>query len=368
MSEKKPDYSLVATIFGIVIFGLVMLSSASAAVAFDRFGDSYYFFKHQLLFGFILGTAAFLIMSKIDYRYWKKVAFPLLVITIGLLIAVFLPGLGGGETVKGAKRWIDLGFISFQPTEVVKLTFLLYLATWLASRGKKGVSDFSYGFIPFISILGTVMLLIILQPDVGTMSVIVLTSLVVYFVAGAPWSHLGILGGGGLFLFWLLIKIAPYRADRFTIFLHPELDPQGIGYHINQAFLAIGSGGFFGRGFGQSRQKFQYLPEVAGDSIFAVISEELGFIFSFLLIIAFLFLMYKGFKVAEKAPDMFGKLVATGITAWLVVQAFVNIMAMTGLMPLTGLPLPFISYGSSALVVSMAAAGILVNISKHVKS
>jgi len=366
MRDHKPDYALIITIFGIVIFGLVMLSSASSAVAYQKFQDSYHMLKHQLIFGVFLGTLIFIVMSRIDYRYWKKLAFPLLVITVVLLIAVFLPGIGTG--LKGAKRWISLGGLTFQPTEVVKLTFLLYLATWLESRGRKGVSDFSYGFKPFVLILGVIMGLIILQPDVGTMSIVVLYSLVVYFLAGGSWSHLGLLTGGGAALLWFLVKIAPYRANRFTVFLHPELDPQGIGYHINQAFLAIGSGGFFGRGFGQSRQKFQYLPEVAGDSIFAIIAEELGFIFVVLLILAFLYLMYRGFKIALDAPDLYGRLLAVGIVTWIVGQAFVNIASMTGLMPMTGIPLPLISYGSSSMIVTLAALGILTNISSQTKS
>lgn len=365
MRQRKPDYILIGLVVAIAIFGLIMLSSASTAVSFARYGDSYYLFKRQFLFGFLIGMAAFYLFSKKDYRSWKKWAFPLLLVSAVLLIAVFIPGLGTG--LKGAKRWIIIGDFNFQPAEVVKLTLLLYLAGWLESRGQRGLADFSYGFVPFMFILGAVMLLIILQPDMGTMSIIAFTALVVYFMAGGAWSHIGLLAGLGLFFFWLLIKIAPYRADRFSVFLRPQLDPQGIGYHINQAFLAIGSGGFWGRGFGQSRQKFQYLPEVAGDSIFAVISEELGFIFSAALVLAFLWLMFRGFKIASRAPDQFGRLLAAGITTWLVAQAFINIMAISGLLPLTGLPLPFISYGSSALITSLSAAGILVNISKQAK-
>ncbi|MDD5043087.1 MAG: putative lipid II flippase FtsW [Patescibacteria group bacterium] len=365
MRERRPDYILIATIFGIVAFGLAMLSSASSALSYLNYGDSYFLFKHQLLFGFLFGTAAFIIFSKIDYHFWKKIAFPLLVITIVLLVAVFLPGIG--REIKGASRWIFLGTFSFQPSELVKLTFLLYLATWLESRSSRGLADFSYGFMPFFFLLGIIMVLMILQPDVGTMSIIVLYSLAVYFLAGAAWSHVILLSGIGVVVLWLLVKIAPYRASRFMVFLNPELDPQGIGYHINQAFLAIGSGGFWGRGFGQSRQKFQYLPEVTTDSIFAVIAEELGFIFAALLVGAFLFFMYRGFKVAQNAPDLFGRIVAVGIVVWIVGQAFVNIASMIGIMPMTGVPLPFISYGSSSMVVSLAAAGILVNISSQAK-
>ena len=207
-----------------------------------------------------------------------------------------------------------------------------------------------------------------LQPDMGTMIIISVTALAVYFVAGAPFKHLLwlILGASGLFL--ILIKIAPYRAARLTVFLNPAIDPQGIGYHINQALLAIGSGGIFGLGLGHSRQKYLYLPEVTGDSIFAVIAEELGLVFALVLIALFLVLMYRGLKIAKAAPDMLGKLVASGIIAWISLQAFINIAAMVTLIPLTGIPLPFISYGSSALASSIIAIGVLTNISKQTKN
>lgn len=360
----KPDLGLIIILFSIVVIGIVTLSSAGTAVGFQHFDDPFYYFKHQLLNGFLPGIIFFYLMAKIDYRIWKKFAFWALLISILLLISVFIPGIG--QSYGKAKSWINVLGVSFQPSEFVKLTFLLYLATWLEKRGEK-VKDFAYGFLPFVIVLGLVMLLMILQPDVGTMTIIVLMSLTVYFVAGAPFKHLAILGIAGVGLFALLIKVAPYRAARFTTFLHPELDPQGIGYHINQAFLALGSGGLFGLGLGHSRQKFEYLPEVTGDSIFAVIGEELGFVFCVFLIVLFLFFMLKGYKIAEKAPDDFGKFVGIGVVSWFVFQAFINMGAMVGLMPITGIPLPFISYGGTALAVALAAFGILVNISKQTK-
>jgi len=342
-----------------------MLSSVSTAVAFDKFGDSYYYFKHQLLFGVIPGLIILYILSRLNYHRWRKFAFPLLIITIGLLIAVFLPGIG--FQLKGAHRWISLGGILFQPSEIAKLTFLIYLASWLESKGERKLKDVEGGFLPFIFTLGTVMLLIILQPDIGTTGIIVLISLVVYFIGGGSLKHLLWLTMAGTGMLYFLIKIAPYRTARFTVFLHPELDPQGIGYHINQALLAIGSGGWLGLGLGHSRQKHLYLPEVIGDSIFAVMAEELGFFITLGLIALYLYLAIRGFKIARLAPDRFGKLLAAGITAWIAIQAFINIGAMVGLLPLTGLTLPFISYGSSSLVVFLAAMGILINISKHSK-
>lgn len=360
--DKKPDYILIITIVALVILGLIVLSSASAVMSYERFGSNYYFFTHQLLYGVIFGIIAFLFTSKVDYHHWKKLAAIMLVLTLGLLLVVFIPGLGLEHG--GARRWIHLGSFTFQPTELAKLTFLLYLATWLDKK-QKGIKDWKYGFVPFVTILGVISLLIILQPDVGTMSVIILIAITTYFVAGARYSHLLVLGAGGVAGFIMLIKLAPYRMARLTVFLNPELDPQGIGYQINQALLAVGSGGLFGRGLGKSIQKYNYLPEASGDSIFAIIAEELGFIRVLLLIGLFLLLAIRGFKVAKRAPDFYGKLLACGVTSWICFQAFMNMAAITGLMPLTGIPLPFVSYGGSALLFALAAMGILVNVSKQ---
>ncbi|NQU99864.1 MAG: putative lipid II flippase FtsW [Parcubacteria group bacterium] len=361
--QKKPDYTLVITILALIIVGLVVLSSASAVLSYERFGNNYYFFTHQLIYGVLFGMIAFFITSQINYHYWKKLAAIMLVSTIFLLIVVFIPGLGLEHG--GARRWINIGSFTFQPTELAKLTFLLYLATWLDKR-QKGIKDWKYGFVPFATILGVISFLIILQPDVGTMSVIIVTAIAIYFVAGARFSHLALLGAGGVAMFIMLIKIAPYRMARLTVFLNPEIDPQGIGYQINQALLAIGSGGLFGRGLGKSIQKYNYLPEASGDSIFAIMAEELGFIRVLMLIALFMVLAIRGFGVAKRAPDFYGKLIATGIVSWICFQAFMNMAAISGLMPLTGIPLPFISYGGSALLFSLASMGILVNISKHV--
>lgn len=365
MSKHHSDYRLMIAISVIVVFGLIMLSSASSPEAFQKFGDSYYYVKHQIIFGLLPGVIAFYFLSRLDYRRWKQYAFFMLISSIILLVLVFIPGL---RTKYGtAKSWIYIFGFSFQPSELVKLTFLIYLASWLEKRTEKKIRDLYSGFIPFITVLGAIIFLMVLQPDIGTMSIIVLIAFIVYFIAGAPLKHLITLGAGLVAVLALLIKIAPYRAARFTTFLHPELDPKGIGYHINQALLAIGSGGFFGLGLGQSRQKFQYLPEVAGDSIFAIIAEELGFLFGLLLIVVFIFLAYEGLRVSEYAPDNFGKYLGVGIVSWFVLQAFINIGAMIGILPMTGIPLPFISYGGTALFTSLAASGILVNIAKSAK-
>jgi cell division protein FtsW len=364
-TQAAPDLTLLIILAVILVFGLVMLSSASSVLSYQDYGESYYYLKHQVLYGVFLGSIAFYVMSKIDYHYWRKYAFPIAVVTIILLLLVFIPGIG--IELLGAKRWISIGGFFFQPSEVVKLTFLLYLAAWLEKRGKD-VGDPTYGFVSFLVMLGALVLLIaVAQKDLGTTIVIAVISIVMYFVAGAPWKHMGLIFLGGLLAVAALIKIAPYRAARLTVFLNPEIDPQGIGYHINQALLAIGSGGFFGLGLGHSRQKFNYLPEVATDSIFAIIAEELGFLFAIGVVILFLAFTLQALKIAKAAPDQFGKLVAVGVAVWVGFQAFVNIGAMLSLLPLTGIPLPFISYGSSSMIMLLAATGILANISRQTR-
>jgi cell division protein FtsW len=227
------------------------------------------------------------------------------------------------------------------------------------------LKDLHAGLVPFMIILGLMSVLILAQPDLGTLSVIAATAFIVYFIAGGAIAHLLGLGILGMTVFGIAIKSSPYRAARLTTFLHPELDPQGVGYQINQALLAIGSGGFFGKGYGHSLQKFQYLPEVIGDSIFAVMSEELGFLLTTVFLLVFLFLLLRGLKIAESAPDDFGKYLVTGIMAWFGVQAFINIGAMVGILPITGVPLPFLSYGGTSLIVTLAAAGVVLNVSRE---
>lgn len=360
------DYTLLLIVGAIVLFGLVMLLSASSPSGYAEFGDSYYFVKHQVIFGLIPGIAALIAFSRIPYTFWRTHAWNLLILSIILLVLVFIPGLSAG--IGTAHSWISIGGVfSIQPSEIVKLTFLFYLAAWLAERGKHGVRDVHAGFLPFMMVLGMIMLLMILQPDVGTMSIIAAMSLVVYFVAGAPITYiLGLIltAVAGLAV---LITTAPYRAARLTTFLHPELDPQGIGYHVNQALLAIGSGGILGLGYGHSRQKFQYLPEVSGDSIFAIIGEEMGFLVAILTIFMFLLLLWRILSIAKRAPDLFAKYTVVGIGAWIGIQTFVNIGSMVALLPITGVPLPFISYGGTALAVSLAAIGVVLNVSKGMR-
>jgi cell division protein FtsW len=339
-----------------------MLWSASM-VKSQEIGQPYYYLKHQALNLLLLGLPAAFLASRINYKFWKKISFPLFIASIIMLILVFLPHLG--FTAGGATRWLALGPLSIQPSEVAKLGIIIYLASLFENRSK---TEDKQAFITFIVSVGIVAGLVVLQPNISTTGIICLTAAIIYFVSGAPAWQMGtliLMGVSGLFAF---ISIFSHASKRFQIFLHPEMDPKGIGYQINQALLAIGSGGFFGRGLGQSLQKFNFLPEAMGDSIFAITAEELGFLGAIILITMFLLFAIRGFKIAKDAPDSLSKLLATGITSWIILQAFINIAAISGLMPLTGVPLPFISYGSSNLIISLAAVGILVNISKYSKT
>lgn len=367
-----PNYTLLGLLLILLVFGLIMLSSASSVAGFEKFSDPYYFVKRQLLYGVMFGLPMMWILSRIDYHIWKRYAFPFIIINIIFLLLVVVPGVG--VELLGARRWINFGGILFQPSELIKLTFLLYLGVWLEARQRnRAIHDVSTGFAPFMTMIGFLVLMIAgVQKDLGTMVIIAVIAVVAYFIAGAPWKHLGVIVLSGIGVLLFLVKILPwfipsfsYRANRLTVFLNPDLDPLGIGFHINQALLAIGSGGLFGLGLGHSRQKFNYLPEVSTDSIFAVVAEEMGFIIALSVVALYIGIMWQGIQVAKTAPDHFGKIVAAGIITWITFQATVNIMAMLSLLPLTGIPLPFISYGSTSMATLLAAVGILINISRQ---
>ncbi|PIZ69862.1 MAG: putative lipid II flippase FtsW [Candidatus Portnoybacteria bacterium CG_4_10_14_0_2_um_filter_43_36] len=364
MKNHQPDYFFVSAIFALVIFGLVALASASAVISQENFGESYYYLKHQIIYGLSIGVIGFFICQRINYQFWKKIAWPLLILSLILLAGVFLPGMGyeGNE----ARRWITVGPISLQPFEFVKLAFILYFSAILSRKGevKKNIKE---SLIPFVAVFGIISALVLLQPNMSAFFMILLIAGVIYFLAELSPAYLLSVGVLAISGFFVLIKTAAYRIKRLTVYLHPEMDPQGIGYQINQALLAIGSGGLFGLGLGHSIQKWKYLPEVIGDSIFAIIAEEFGFIGAGFLVFLFIFLTWRGLRIAKNAPDKFGYLVAAGIIGWLFFQAFTNIASICRIIPLTGMPLPFVSYGGTALAVALAAAGIVVNISKQTK-
>lgn len=365
MRERKPDKGLIIIIFCLLILGLVILWSASLVISQENRGTAYYYFLHQLIYGGGIGLVAFLIFQKINYKFWKKISLILFFASLVLLTLVFIPGLGYSHA--GAQRWLAVGNLSFQPSELLKLVFVIYLASFFSKPARAGGKEIHFNtLIPFLGIMVVIGILLGLQSDAGTLALLAILGFIIYFLSGAKFYQLAIVVFCYLSAFFALVKFFPHRMARFTTFLNPSIDPQGISYQINQALLAIGSGGLFGVGLGyHGGQKYNYLPEPMGDSIFAIAAEEIGLIGGLILIILFLLLAFKGLKIAKGMPNDFGKLLAIGITCWLVVQAFINITAITGLIPLTGIPLPFVSYGGSALVITMAGAGILVNISKH---
>ncbi|MGK2848897.1 MAG: putative lipid II flippase FtsW [Minisyncoccota bacterium] len=356
------DRKLFIAVLILLGIGLLMLASAGVFYGQSRFDDPYYFLKQQS-FGLGIGLLLLYIFQKIDYRIWKHLSAPLFFIALSLLVLVFVPGVG--MTVYGATRWVALGPIAFQPSEVMKLAIILYLSAWLAKKGRVNTADLFEGFVPFFIILSVVSFLIINQPDTGTLVLIFLISVSIFFTSGASLKHLSVLFFGGLISLGILIRIAPYRMQRFLVFINPDHDPQGAGYHITQALIAIGVGGMWGSGLGQSRQKFNYLPEPVTDSIFAVLGEEFGLLGTLSVLFLFLFIAWRSSIIASRAPDEFGRLTAIGILSWIIFQALINMSAISGLIPLTGIPLPFISYGGTSLAVLLASIGILLNISKH---
>lgn len=360
----RPDYLLALSVFVLSLIGVVMISSASVVMSYAATKSSNYYFYHQFS-SLILGIILLFVATRINYNFWRKAAPWLLFINILLLFLVFIPGIG--HSAGGAQRWIKFANITLQPTEFIKLTLILYLASWLEKKGKE-IKNVLYGTIPFLVIIIFIAFLIMLQPDLSTMAIIVATAAIMFFIAGANLWHISWIGGAGVLIIWTLIKTAPYRMARFTIFLNPSADPKGMGYQINQALLAIGSGGLWGLGFGRSRQKYNFLPGASTDSIFAIIAEELGLIRASVIIFLFLFLAFRGFKIAKDAPCTYSRLTAVGITSWLVFQAFFNLASMLSLVPLAGVPLPFLSYGGSSLIASLIGIGILMNISKYTKS
>lgn len=356
------DKPLFYTTLILTVAGLLILASASMVISQKNFGTIGYYTMRQLAMGGLGGLAAFVVALLLPYRTWKKLSLPLLILSLIMLALLFIPDLS--YAFGGARRWLKLGPVSFQPSEILKLTFLMYLAGWLDSR-RKEIASISYGLMPFALMLSIIGIFLAMQPDVGTLGVIVVSAGLLYFLGGGKISQIATLSGFGLTLFYFLILMAPYRLSRILVFLNPGLDPQGAGYQISQAFISIGSGGFSGLGFGRSIQKYNYLPEPMADSIFAIFAEEMGFMGVTILIALFATLAWRGFMIARRAPDIFGRLLAAGISINIVAQAFINMAAISGLLPLTGIPLPFVSYGGTSLAVTLTSIGILLNISKY---
>lgn len=362
--RRRPDYILILLIAALLVAGLLILASASVSISYKTFGSTSRYILNQLLSGVLVGVAGFMVAQWVPYTFWRRVSVPLLLLTLILLAAVFTTQFGFGAG--GARRWIHYRFLFFQPSELAKLTLAMYLAAFFA-KTKDRFADFWRAVFPFTLVSGAIIVLIALEPDLGTLGIIVGMTGILFFAAGGTIRHMGYMAAVALALFFVLIKTAPYRFNRFLVFLHPEIDPKGISYQIQQALIAIGSGGIWGLGFGESRQKYSFLPETVGDSIFAITAEELGFIGAAALVALFTLFALRALRVASRAPDLFGKYLCIGIASWITLQAFVNMAAIIGLIPLTGVTLPFVSYGGSSLALTLTACGILVNISKHAK-
>lgn len=361
--SKSADRTLLVIILILVTAGFLIFSSASLGLLARegaRFSSVAF---SQLIFGIIGGGIGMFLTSQLHYRNWRKYAFYLFIFSLILTALVFTPlGFGHG----GAHRWLLVGGFTFQPAEFLKIGYIIYMATWLSGM-QKHITTFKEGTLPFVVITGIVGLLLLLQPDTDTFLLIAIAGTAMFVTAGGRWRDVLIMGLTGLLLLAILALSRPYIMDRFTTFLDPTSDPLGKSYQIQQSLIAIGSGGFSGRGFGQSIQKFEYLPEPIGDSIFAVYAEEFGFVGSTILIVLLSFFTFRGFKIASHADDIFGTLLVVGFMTLIVMQAFLNIAAMLALAPLMGLPLPFISHGGTALLTTLVSVGIVLNVSKYQK-
>lgn len=363
MKGGQPDKIFILAIGILLLFGLLMLFSASSPLGYTNFKDPYFFIKKQIFWGLIPGLIFFFIFSKIDFNLWRKIAKPFFILSLLLLVLVLIPGIGGDFGT--ARSWMVVAGKSFQPAELMKLALIIFLASWLSNLEKEDFLNWRKSFLPFVLIVGVIGLLIIKQPDLGTFLILFLIALSLYFASGAEITHLVIIFAVALVGFLSLIFLSPYRFHRLLAFLNPQTDTLGISYHINQALLAVGSGGFWGLGWGHSRQKFQYLPQVDADSIFAVIGEEMGFLFSVLFIGLLIFIFWRGLKISRLVPNRFGRLIVIGMMVWMFGQSLVNIGAMVGVLPLTGLPLPLVSHGGTAMMVMLAGLGIVVNVSRQ---
>ena len=351
--SKSIDRKLLILTLTLTFVGVLAVTDASAPFAVREFGDKFYFAKQQLYWA-VFGVVMLIILSFVNYRFWEKLALPIILFSLVFLTLVFVPDFG--VRLLGAKRWVFIGPYSFQPSEFAKLALSIYLAK-VAAKDKKTLAYLA----PIVLVAG----LIMMQPDLGTALVVIGTGLVQIFVSGVSLLHIAGAGIAGAIGTFLLIITSDYRRARLITFLSQTEDPLGKSYHIRQIILALGAGGLFGVGLGQSRQKYLFLPETATDSIFAVIAEELGFLGASIIIICFMVFILRGIIIASNAPDRFSKVLAFGIITWIGGQALLNIASIVAVVPLTGIPLPFLSYGGSSLSMVLMGTGILLNISKY---
>jgi cell division protein FtsW len=360
--RSQPALLLTVSAGALVLLGLVMILSASFVSSFADYGSSFLFFNRQLMWA-VLGLGGFVFFSRRDYRRLKNKGYLLMPLVCALLVAVLVPGVG--ITAGGSARWIGAGPFSFQPSELAKLALVLFLADVFSRKSERSLQDLPHTLLPFVPVVGGLALLIMMQPDMGTTLLLGSIGIGMLFVAGAPPRYLipmGLIGAGGAVGAALS---ADYRRERVLAFMDPWADPLNTGYHTIQSLIALGSGGWLGVGLGASRQKWSYIPNAHTDFIFAILGEEMGLLGTVTVLGLFAFIAYLGIRIARAAPDRFGMLVASGITVWIAVQALVNIGAVTATMPITGVPLPLVSFGGSSLVVSLIAMGILTNIARQ---
>ncbi len=352
---KRSSILLLLTVLFLTAFGLFMIYDASSYVAFKDFGDQYHYIKDQISW-VVIGLMGLFFFSFFDYRKLYYFSLPILLLSIILLVLVFVPGIG--VYILGAHRWVNFKFFILQSSEFAKLSLTIFLAAWFSNREKGRL-------LAFLLLLGLVLLLIIAEPDMGTAAIVLAIAMVMYFLSGAPsWQFYGLIPFFTV-LGVIAAKLSPYRAQRLTTFFNVNSSPQDYSYHVRQILIALGSGGLTGVGFGNSLQKYAYLPENTTDSIFAIIAEEVGLIGSTFIMAVYGILILTGYRIASKTKDNFGKLLAAGITTLIAIQTIINLASQTALLPLTGVPLPFISYGGSALIVNLSAVGILLNISRQ---
>ena len=363
--HHRPDYLLGLLVLALIGIGMIVIYSTGSIVNFNITGgasDRNAFFQKQLL-SVGIGVVGWVLASRVHYSHWRKWALPMLIVSFVMMLLVFVPGLS--LNVNGASRWIKLGSFSFQPAEFLKLSLVLYLAAWLEDR-RDSLRSVAKGLLPFLAVLAvTMILVVVLQRDLGTGIVLMSIALSVLLVSDAPLWIFGAGVGAVLSAAVLTIVMFPYRLARLATFLNHKDDVTGADYHINQALIALGSGGLIGRGLGNSLQSYGYLPEATNDSVYAIIGEQFGMWGTMGVVVIFGLLGWRGFRIAKMAPDRFSRMVAVGITVWLLTQAFVNISAMLSIIPLTGIPLPFISYGGTSLLATMVGVGILQNISRY---
>lgn len=356
--------ALVGLLVVLNLTGLVMVLSASADSSQDEYGTPWHQFQRQGMW-LAVATLALLVVSRVDYRRWRGVAAPFLALTLGLLALVLVPGVG--VTVNGSSRWLGVGSLTVQPSELAKLAVLVFCADLLARRASR-ITDTRLSLRPVMVVFAVTAVLIMAQPNLGTTVLVFVIVFSLLFVAGVPLRPLALLALGGVVLGGLFAVFEPYRFRRLSAFVDPWADPLNTGYQTLQGQAALANGGLAGQGLGQGRAKYGFLPEGHTDFIFANIGEELGLVGAIVLLAVFVALAVVGVSLAMRAPDRFGMLVATGVTTWILVQAFVNLGAVVGVLPITGVPLPFVSFGGSSLVVTMAAMGILVNVASQTRT